>query len=91
MIPIPEIIIKKGIELHQLVRGKKSCIYQQKSKEYYEVFIIRIKKSRILFDKFLPDKEWFPNDESFGKFAWCYSDFKKAWLKFKKLEDSNNG
>ncbi len=57
---LPLIVRKNGFDYTQILRGKRSCIYEQrvsKSVAYYEVFLIRIKAARIIGEKKLDAKD----------------------------------
>lgn len=51
-----------------------------------EVFVVRIqKKIKMPNGKIIPEKEKFPSNEDFGKYAWSIPDRKKAEKKFNEL------
>ncbi len=82
-------IKKRGFLYTQVLRGKRSCIYErtvsEKSK-VYEVFIIKIKPQSKIGDIIIESKEWFPSDSAFGKWAWNYYTYEEAFNKFEALE-----
>ena len=45
---------------------------------HYEVFHIEIRPEVELFGKVIPEREHYPTNEDFGKFAWCLSSREKA-------------
>lgn len=86
---LPHKINKNSYEYTQVLRGKKTCIYEQRVCEtikYYEVFMIRIKPNAIINGKLLNAKERFPHNEAFGKWAWTFNTLNKAMIKFEHLE-----
>lgn len=89
MLTLSKKIRKNGFDYVQVLRGKRSCIYEQKvtSKiSYYEVFLIVVKPEKIIFGKILPDREVFPKNEDFGLAAWSYRTLMMAKKKFDELE-----
>ena len=92
---LPVRIFKNGFEYTQVLRGHRSCIYEQmvcKSKDLknYEVFIIKIKPSRNLYGTVYPATEIFPHDEAFGYWAWTFRDYDDAKQRFKELEEGKH-
>ncbi len=82
---------KNGFNYTQVLRGDRSCIYEQmvskeKGIKYYEVFLIRIQPQRKLFGKEYPAKEKFPHDEAFGYWAWTFRNYEDAKWRFDELE-----
>jgi hypothetical protein len=89
MLTLPKNIRKNGFDYVQVLRGKRSCIYEQKVTpriSYYEVFLIVIKPERSLFGKTLPEREVFPKDEDFGFTAWTYRNLDIAKMRFIEFE-----
>lgn len=91
---LAEKINRNGYIYNQLKRGEKAAIYEQIFEDLgettriaYEVFKIRIGKSKIVFGVELPEKEKFPSDEDFGKWAWTYVDVNKAMEKYNQIEN----
>ena len=87
-------INRNGYIYKQLKRTDKAALYSQSvaddrdSKfEAFEVFKIKIGKAKIVFGVELPEKEKFPSDEDFGKWAWTYTDYHKAIDRFNKIEN----
>jgi ribosomal protein S12 len=77
----------------QVLRGQKTCIYEQEVIEeikYFEVFKIIVRKDRIFkvngMEKKIDAHEVFPPDEAFGKWAWSYRTYDEAKAKFDELE-----
>lgn len=86
---LPEKIRKNGFEYTQILRGNRSCIYEQKVHENrcdYEVFLIKTRPERKIQNKIIETNERFPHDEAFGLWAWTYKSYDKALEKFNKIE-----
>ncbi len=91
-------LLKKTIQKNGFVydlykRGKKSMIYSQTDTDStsfcaYEVFKIRIDKPKVVFGISLPEREKFPGNEDFGKWAWTHNKLDAAITMFNKLEES---
>jgi len=67
-------------------------IYRQQytsNVDYFEVFIIKVLPSILLFGKRLPEREVFPGNEDFGKTAWSCRTLVKAMERFNKLEEES--
>ncbi|MBP6871786.1 MAG: hypothetical protein KBC43_07245 [Bacteroidales bacterium] len=80
---------KNGFEYIQLLRGQRSCVYEQVVSEnvsYYEVFILKIQPARKVGDRVLGARELFPHNEAFGDWAWSFRDLNEAKLKFNEIE-----
>jgi len=89
---LPQKLTRNGFTYTLVLRGKRSCIYEQSSRANiisYEVFIIRIMPECEIFGKIIPEREVFPGNEDFGYRAWSIRDYEKAMLKFKELEDED--
>ena len=89
MITLSSKIRKNNYTYTLVCRGQRSCIYAQHvtpKMTCFEVFIIRVNKAKTINGKFIPEKERFPADEDFGKYAWSYCDYESALKKFNKLE-----
>jgi len=91
---LAEKINRNGYIYSQLKRGERAAIYEQIFEDLgesscigYEVFKIRIGKSKVVFGVELPEKEKFPSDEDFGKWAWTYRDLNKAMEKYNRIEN----
>jgi len=66
-------------------------IYSQSNPEEetpfaYEVFKIKIDKPKIVFGISLPEREKFPGNEDFGKWAWTCIELEDAMNRFNNLE-----
>lgn len=77
-------IRKNGIDYVLVERTETKAIYKS-NEDFYEVFKIRIRKDCEIFGKSYPDMELYPNNEDFGKTAWCYSGYKNALKRYNKL------
>ena len=91
MIILPLKLRKNGYNYTLVSRGKRSCLYAQEvspGRSYYEVFLIKIKPEHEFNGATLPAKEWFPPNESFGKWAWSYQTYERAMKAYDRLEES---
>ena len=94
---LADVINRNGYIYKQLKRTDKAAMYSQSvadkaddpesSFEAFEVFKIKIGKAKVVFGVELPEKEKFPSDEDFGKWAWTYTDYEKAIDRFNKIEN----
>ena len=91
---LAEEINRNGFLYKQIKRSDKGAVYEQifsgmenNKTIAYEVFKIRIGKPKVVFGVELPEKEKFPGDDDFGKWAWTYPDIEKAFSKFKQIEN----
>ena len=91
---LAEKINRNGYIYTQLKRGERAAIYEQIFEDLgesfcmgSEVFKIRIGKSKVVFGVELPEKEKFPSDEDFGKWAWSYREINKAMEKYDQIEN----
>lgn len=87
---LPDELRKNGFDYKLVLRGNRSCIYEQtvtESVKYYEVFLIKVKPESSVIGKVIPAHEWFPHNEAFGYWAWSFRDYSKAKIKFDLLEN----
>ena len=87
---LPIQLVKNGYTYTQVLRGNRSCIYEQRVSQYvvrFEVFLIKVKPETILAGKKLEAKERFPHDEAFGYWAWVYFTLNDAMKKYNQLEN----
>lgn len=92
---LSDVVQKNGYTYTQIKRGGKAVIYSQKpsdpeiigTHEYFEVFKIKISPPKTVFGVELPEKEKFPSDEDFGKWAWSCPNYDSAVAKFNKIEN----
>lgn len=85
---LPIVLRKNGFTYTQVLRDKRSCIYEQMVDEklkFYEVFVVQVKPDRNLFGHFYPGSEVFPSNENFGKTAWTYRTLQEAMEKLNEL------
>jgi hypothetical protein len=87
---LPLILRKNGYTYVQVLRDKRSCIYEQRVDEtlsYFEVFNIKIKQpQKYKSGKEYPEREVFPSNEDFGKTAWSCRTLEDAIKKFEFLK-----
>lgn len=88
---LPEKIKRKGFVYELEKRGTKALIYRQIDDEdnivvAYEVFKIKVDKPKVVFGIQLNEREVFPANEDFGKWAWSCSGRERAEQKFQHLE-----
>lgn len=84
-------IRKNGYEYRLVERGEKAFIYEQWDDEdnftvAYEVFRLKIAKSKEVFGDIMPEREVFPGNEDFGVWAWSFSTKERAYEKYNRLE-----
>jgi hypothetical protein len=86
-------INKNSYVYNLILRGEKAIIYEQIEPEEnvivgYEVFRRKIDKPKVVFGVELGEREVFPGNEDFGKWAWSITDKERALDRFKNLENS---
>lgn len=94
MIRLPEHKRKNGFDYKLVLRGKRSCIYEQRVSETvtrYEVFLIKVQPESEYQGKIFPEQERFPNDEALGYWAWTCLDYASALKRFNDLEEQGGG
>jgi hypothetical protein len=84
-------INKNGFVYTLHKRGEKAMIYEQYDPEVerivaYEIFRIKIDKPKVVFDIELGEREIFPGNEDFGKWAWACSTKERALERFERIE-----
>ncbi|MFC2121633.1 hypothetical protein ACFLTI_08570 [Bacteroidota bacterium] len=92
---LPLKLTKNGFNYTQVLRGKRTCIYEQrvcKGVTYFEVFLIKVKPTKkIVVDGEvvgeISAREIFPHDEAFGYWAWSIKLYENALKKFEELEE----
>lgn len=92
---LSESVNKNGYVYTQILRGEKGVVYSQRhtdpdisgSHEYFEVFKIKISPPKVVFGVELPEKEKFPGDEDFGKWAWSFKCKDSAMERFNQIEN----
>ena len=88
---LPERIRRKGFFYDFVKRGDKAMIYKQTDVEddfivAYEVFKIKVDQPKVVFGIQLNEREIFPANEDFGKWAWSCPSLERAERKFQFLE-----
>lgn len=93
---LPEIYRKKGWDYELIVRGNRAVVYSGASDGEimkYEVFLIKKHDGRKFGELAIPPSEYFPGDEQFGIWAWCFSAQSRgkylAMQRFEELESGN--
>ena len=92
MIALSSKIRKNGFDYALICRGRRTCLYAHNVSPKttgFEVILIRINKAKTINGTFIPEKERFPSNEDFGRYAWSYSDYDYALRKFNKLEGND--
>ena len=90
---LPLKLRKNGFNYSQVLRGKRSCIYEQTVTEnikYYEVILIKIAPEKVIKGKKFESRERFPHNEAFGYWAWTYPTYEMAYEAFKVLESGKS-
>jgi hypothetical protein len=88
---LPEKIKRKNFFYELEKRGTKALMYRQIDDEDnylvgYEVFKIKVDSPKVVFGIQLNEREVFPANEDFGKWAWACSTKEKADQRFQYLE-----
>ena len=88
---LAEEIQKNGFLYRIYKRGERCLIYEQIDPEdnltvAYEVFKRRVDKPKIIFGIQLPEREKFPGNEDFGKWAWACTSLERALWRFDVIE-----
>ena len=84
--------IRKNGYIYRLEkRGENAMVYRQICPEEgdiiaYEVFKIKVDKPKIVFGIQLNEREIFPGNEDFGKWAWATRSLDKAEQIFERIE-----
>ena len=91
---LPEKIKRKGFTYELEKRGTKALMYRQIDDEdgilvAYEVFKLKVDPPKVVFGIPLNEREVFPANEDFGKWAWCCRDRERAEKRFQDLENSS--
>ncbi len=90
---LPDKINKNSYIYNLIRRGEKAMIYEQIDPEEnyivgYEVFRRKIDKPKVVFGVELGQREVFPGNEDFGKWAWSILDKVRALDRFNQIETS---
>jgi len=89
---LPEKIKRKGFIYELEKRGTKALMYRQIDDEdnilvSYEVFKLKVDPPKLVFGIQLNEREVFPSNEDFGKWAWTFSTKERADKRFQEIED----
>ena len=83
----------KGLHFKQVLKSEKAFIYEitdfKTQNKHWEVFERRISKENEatisgVVVKY-QEREIYPNSKNFGSWAWCYSDYTRAYEKYISL------
>lgn len=90
---LPEEIKKNGFIYRLLKRGEKAMLYEQycidaEKVVCWEVFKRKIDQPKVIFGIELGEREIFPGNEDFGKWAWAPSDYQRALNIFENIENA---
>lgn len=88
---LPEKIKRKNFFYELEKRGTKALMYRQIDDEDnylvgYEVFKIKVDPPKVVFGIQLNEREIFPANEDFGKWAWACTTKERAEQRFQYLE-----
>jgi len=70
--------IKTNGTLYSLVKRESWKAMYRAEAGHYEVFRVKILPEGEIMGNPVPEREKFPGNEDFGKFAWCLSSREKA-------------
>ncbi len=90
---LPEEIRKNSFIFRFVKRGERAIMYEQYDPEFdstiaWEVFKRKIDKPKIVFGIQLNEREIFPGNEDFGKWAWSIRNLEKANTIFNDIEEN---
>ena len=90
MLELPKTLNKNNLFYEQMKRTPYVAMYALRLAEGgqiagYEVFRIRVDKACVAFGKMKPEKEHFPGNEEFGRFAWSWLTIEQAEKCFSEL------
>ena len=74
---LEKIVKTNGTLYKQIKRESWKAMYRAESGQY-EVFKVKVLPATEMFGNPVPEREKFPGNEDFGKFAWCLSSREKA-------------
>ena len=86
--------IKKNTFIYRLLkRGEKAMLYEQFCSDSekviaWEVFKRKIDQPKEVFGVQLGEREIFPGNEDFGKWAWAPSNYERALEIYDRIENS---
>lgn len=73
-----------GLTATLVKRTENICMYLR-SDGYFETFIVRIEPEGEIFGRPLPEREVYPNNEDFGRTAYCTKSIEKAEKTYLRL------
>ena len=90
---LPNEIKKNGFIYRLLKRGEKAMLYEQycidaEKVVAWEVFKRKIDQPKEIFGIQLGEREIFPGNEDFGKWAWAPSNYERALEIYDRIENS---
>jgi len=87
---LPDKLRKNHFDYTKIHTGGRSFVFCQCYEGNiigYEVFRLKINKACVFHGVNLPERQAFPGNEDFGKWAWSYREYKDAMKKFNELEN----
>ena len=91
---LPEVVTGfKGLKIPgmsaQLIDRTETAAIYHRWDDVYEVFRIKIREEGTAFDgdKVYPRREMYPNNEDFGRIAWCYKDEALAMKRYNVIRN----
>lgn len=89
---LPKVVQPRGTGIANLSstlikREGRLCMYKR-SDDVFEVFLVVVRPSEMLFNKFYPAREVYPGNEDFGNTAWCYNKIEYAERIYNDLKAS---
>jgi hypothetical protein len=86
---LPDLVRPTGtgipeLEARIVMREGDLCLYER-SDDVFEVFYPNQQAEGEIYGKFYPAHETYPNNEDFGKTAWCFSEKENAVKRFRRL------
>lgn len=90
---LPNEIKKNGFIYRLLKRGERAMLYEQYCLDAekivaWEVFKRKIDQPKEIFGIQLGEREIFPGNEDFGKWAWAPSIYERAIELYEKIENT---
>lgn len=90
---LPNEIKKNGFIYRLLKRGDRAMLYEQYCLDAekvvaWEVFKRKIDQPKEIFGIQLGEREIFPGNEDFGKWAWALSIYERAIELYEKIENT---
>ena len=84
---LPKEFEAEGWQFSQIKREKDVALYSKTKDKFktYELIIVQYYESYQIVDNFVPAKQSWPSDESFGTLAWAYTTLEDAEKRFLSL------